>query len=171
MWLREQRVPRVSVGHFVHDDQHAEVSATQVHPFEVAGDYDAQLAVSLRVPDCRHLYWRPDHDDDHGTLWLVDPGSGAWAEPAPPPEVPRPLRSTPARATATVGRDRNRLPVVARCRRTHSRPVALHHHPRHPAHRAEHRVASGEVSSSIRLNARGGKGRFSCPRSSPACRL
>lgn len=37
----------------------------------MAGDYDAQLAVSLRVPGCRHLYWRPDHDDDHGTLWLV----------------------------------------------------------------------------------------------------
>jgi hypothetical protein len=79
MWLRDQRVPRVSVGRFVRDDQHAEVSATEVHPFEVAGDYDAQLAVSLRVPDCRHLYWRPDKDDDHGMLWLIDPGSGAWA--------------------------------------------------------------------------------------------
>ncbi|MGH3827214.1 MAG: methyltransferase domain-containing protein [Pseudonocardiaceae bacterium] len=79
MWLRDQRVPRVSVSRFVRADQHAEVSTTEVHPFEVAGDYDAQLAVSLRVPECRHLYWRPDHDDDHGTLWLIDPGSGAWA--------------------------------------------------------------------------------------------
>ncbi len=79
MWLRDQRVPRVSVSKFVRDDQHADTSTTGVHPFDVAGDYDAQLAVGLRVPDCRHLYWRPDHDDDHGTLWLIDPGSGAWA--------------------------------------------------------------------------------------------
>jgi protein-L-isoaspartate(D-aspartate) O-methyltransferase len=79
MWLRDQRVSRVSVSTFVRDDQHADTSMTEVHPFEVAGDYDAQLAVSLRVPACRHLYWRPDHDDDHGTLWLIDPDSGAWA--------------------------------------------------------------------------------------------
>jgi protein-L-isoaspartate(D-aspartate) O-methyltransferase len=79
MWLRDQRVTRVSVGRFVRDDQHTESTTTEVHPYEVAGDYDAQLAVSLRVPDCRHLYWRPDADDDHGTLWLIDPGSGAWA--------------------------------------------------------------------------------------------
>ncbi|MGH3896807.1 MAG: hypothetical protein ACRDTA_00855 [Pseudonocardiaceae bacterium] len=79
MWLRDQRVPRVSVSRFVRDDQHADTSVTEVYPFEVAGDYDAQLAVSLRVPDCRHLYWRPGHDDDHGTLWLIAPGSGAWA--------------------------------------------------------------------------------------------
>jgi protein-L-isoaspartate(D-aspartate) O-methyltransferase len=79
MWLRDQRVPRISVARFVRDDQHVDTSTTEVHPFEVAGDYDAQLAVSLRVPACRHLYWRPDHDDDHGTLWLIDPDSGAWA--------------------------------------------------------------------------------------------
>ncbi|MGH3874895.1 MAG: methyltransferase domain-containing protein [Pseudonocardiaceae bacterium] len=79
MWLRDQRVPRVTVNRFVRDGQHADTSATEVHPFEVAGDYDAQLAVGLRVPDCRHLYWHPDHDDDHGTLWLIDPDSGAWA--------------------------------------------------------------------------------------------
>ncbi|MGH3888730.1 MAG: methyltransferase domain-containing protein [Pseudonocardiaceae bacterium] len=79
MWLRDQRVPRVSVSGFVRDGQHVDTSTTEVHPYEVAGDYDAQLAVGLRVPDCRHLYWSPDHDDDHGTLWLIDPGSGAWA--------------------------------------------------------------------------------------------
>jgi protein-L-isoaspartate(D-aspartate) O-methyltransferase len=56
MWLRDQRVPRVSVGRFVRDDQHADTSMTEVHPYEVAGDYDAQLAVGLRVPDCRRLY-------------------------------------------------------------------------------------------------------------------
>lgn len=78
MWLRDQRVPRVSVGRFVRD-QHTEISTTWVHPYEVAGDYDAQLAVSLRVPDCRHLYWRPGQDDDHGTLGMIDPSSGAWA--------------------------------------------------------------------------------------------
>jgi protein-L-isoaspartate(D-aspartate) O-methyltransferase len=79
MWLRDQRVPRVSVGKFVRDDQHVGTSMTEVHPYEVAGDYDAQLTVSLRVPDCRHLYWRPDHAEDHGTLWLIDTRSGAWA--------------------------------------------------------------------------------------------
>jgi protein-L-isoaspartate(D-aspartate) O-methyltransferase len=79
MWLRDQRVPRVSVGRFVRDNQHTETTTTEVHPYEVVGGYDAQLAISLRVPDCRHLYWRPDEDDDHGTLWLIDPGSGAWA--------------------------------------------------------------------------------------------
>jgi hypothetical protein len=35
--------------------------------------------VNLRVPDCRRLYWRPDHTGDHGTSWLIDPDSGAWA--------------------------------------------------------------------------------------------
>ncbi len=85
MWLRDQRVPRVSVSRFVRDGQHVDISTTEVHPYEVAGDYDAQLAVGLRVPDCRHLYWRPDHDDDHGTLWLIDPDSGAWASLRHPP--------------------------------------------------------------------------------------
>ncbi|MGH3928371.1 MAG: hypothetical protein ACRDTF_00160, partial [Pseudonocardiaceae bacterium] len=69
---------------FVRDDQPFVTSETGIHPYEVAGDYDAQLAVSLRVPGCRHLYRRPDEGDndegdDHGTLWLIDPDSGAWA--------------------------------------------------------------------------------------------
>jgi hypothetical protein len=41
-------------------------SVTKVHPVEVAENYDAQPAVELRVPDRRHLSWRPDHDDNHG---------------------------------------------------------------------------------------------------------
>jgi hypothetical protein len=40
MWLRDQRVPRVSVGRFVRDNQHADTSMTEVHPYEVARDYD-----------------------------------------------------------------------------------------------------------------------------------
>jgi protein-L-isoaspartate(D-aspartate) O-methyltransferase len=79
MWLRDQRVRRISVIAFVRDGQLAATSETEVHPYEVAGDYDAQLAISLRVPGCRHLYWRPGEDDDHGTFWLIDPVSGAWA--------------------------------------------------------------------------------------------
>jgi hypothetical protein len=92
MWLRDQRLPRVSVGRFIREDQRTEATTTEVHPYEVAGDYDAQLAISLRVPGCHHLYWRPDDDDDHGTLWLIDP-LGSWAslrhhpEPDGPYEV------------------------------------------------------------------------------------
>jgi hypothetical protein len=39
LWLRGQRVPRVSVREVVRDDQPVDTSVTEVHTVEVAGDY------------------------------------------------------------------------------------------------------------------------------------
>jgi protein-L-isoaspartate O-methyltransferase len=81
MTLRDQRVPRPSVAEVVGnaDEDTALVCETELHPYDVAGNADAALAIGIRVPNCTQRYWRPDADDDHGTLWLLDQWSGSWA--------------------------------------------------------------------------------------------
>jgi protein-L-isoaspartate O-methyltransferase len=81
MTLRDQRIPRVSVA-TVLGDQHedtASASSTELHPYDVAGDPDAAIAIGLRVPNCTQRYWHPDADAEHGTFWLLDQWSGSWA--------------------------------------------------------------------------------------------
>jgi protein-L-isoaspartate(D-aspartate) O-methyltransferase len=81
MTLRDQRLPRVSVATVLgdHDENTAPASTTDLHPYDVAGDPDAAIAIGMRVPNCTQRYWRPDADDDHGTFWLLDQWSGSWA--------------------------------------------------------------------------------------------
>jgi protein-L-isoaspartate(D-aspartate) O-methyltransferase len=79
MWLREQRVPRGVFAELVHDVGEATTMTTDVHPYGVGGDYDAQLAISLRVPRCRHLYSPYDEDRGEGIVWFLDPWSRSWA--------------------------------------------------------------------------------------------
>lgn len=81
MTLRDQRIPRISVAKVMGDDDEdtAPASETELHPYDVAGDSDAAFTIGLRVPNCTQRYWRPDKQDDHGTLWLLDQWSGSWA--------------------------------------------------------------------------------------------
>lgn len=79
MWLRDQRVRRGRFGEVVHDEDEAAVTATDVHPYRVGGDYDAQLAISLRVARCKNLYSPYDKDRGEGIVWFLDPWSRSWA--------------------------------------------------------------------------------------------
>lgn len=79
MWLREQRIPRGVFGELVRDDSGTVITTTDVHPYGVVGDYDAQLAISLRVARCQHLYSPYDEDRGEGIVWFLDPWSRSWA--------------------------------------------------------------------------------------------
>jgi protein-L-isoaspartate(D-aspartate) O-methyltransferase len=79
MWLRAQRPPRDAICDIVSPaPQRAALptTVTDVHPYGVVGDHGAELAISLRVPHCRHLY---SADEDTGVVWFADPWSGSWA--------------------------------------------------------------------------------------------
>lgn len=82
MWLRQQRVPRDPVSDIVcPEEERAKLPTTwtDLHPHRVVGDYGAQLAISLRVPQCRHIYSPFDEDEGSGMLWFIDPWSRSWA--------------------------------------------------------------------------------------------
>lgn len=79
MQLRDQRVPRCTVADVVRGDYHGERSRTSIEPYELAGHRGAMLAISLRVPHCRHQYFPYDPDEGAGELWFLDPCSGSWA--------------------------------------------------------------------------------------------
>jgi protein-L-isoaspartate(D-aspartate) O-methyltransferase len=79
MQLRDQRFPRFTVADVVRGDYAGEKSTTTIGPYELAGHRGAMLAISLRVPHCRHQYFPYDPDDDVGELWFLDPWSGSWA--------------------------------------------------------------------------------------------
>ncbi|GAA4151793.1 methyltransferase domain-containing protein [Actinomadura keratinilytica] len=77
MRLRDQRGKRASLDRDVRDVGGARRSFTGLHPYDVVGEYDASLAVGLRVPRCKLIV---THDDGGAyTVWLVDPWSGSWA--------------------------------------------------------------------------------------------
>jgi protein-L-isoaspartate O-methyltransferase len=77
MLLREQRGRHVSLVRDVRDRDEARQSVTGVHPYDVIGEYDASLAVGLRVPHCKLVV--EQQEDGAYTVWLVDPWSGSWA--------------------------------------------------------------------------------------------
>lgn len=82
MWLREQRPPHDAIRDIVSPEQDRAAlptTWTDVHPYGVAGDHGAQLAISLRVPHCRHVYSANDEDGDAGVVWFADPWSHSWA--------------------------------------------------------------------------------------------
>ncbi|MGQ0716955.1 MAG: methyltransferase domain-containing protein [Pseudonocardiales bacterium] len=81
MWLRDQRERRGPVAAVVGDDEdRAEVTMTDLHPYWVTGDQGAQFAVGQRVPRCQWRYWPYEEKDGVGVLWLLDPESGSWAK-------------------------------------------------------------------------------------------
>lgn len=76
MPLREQRpVPAYRPDEDEHD--RAAVTYTDLHPHNVAGIFDASMAISMRVPDCRTSHYADGRGA--GTLWLLDPASESWA--------------------------------------------------------------------------------------------
>ncbi len=79
MDLRDQRIPRVSVSRCVYDEDHATVTSTDLHPYRVAGHYDVCIAIGMRVPRCKRLYWPADDGSDEAILWFLDPWSRSWA--------------------------------------------------------------------------------------------
>jgi hypothetical protein len=42
------------------------------------GEYDASLAIGLKVPRCKTIV-EPHGSENDYTLWLIDPWSGSWA--------------------------------------------------------------------------------------------
>ncbi|MFC4907586.1 methyltransferase domain-containing protein [Actinomadura gamaensis] len=77
MRLRDQRGKRASLVRDVREADGARHSFTRTHPSPVLGEYDASLAIGLRVPHCKLVV--EFHDDRAYTAWLVDPWSGSWA--------------------------------------------------------------------------------------------
>ncbi|RFU41959.1 methyltransferase domain-containing protein [Actinomadura logoneensis] len=77
MRLRDQRGKRASLKRHVRDVPDARRSFTETHPYSVLGEYDASLAIGLKVPHCKLIV---THEADGAyTVWLVDPWSGSWA--------------------------------------------------------------------------------------------
>ncbi len=79
MDLRDQRIPRVSVNRCVHDEDHATLTSTELHPYRVAGHYDVCIAIGIQVPRCKRLYQPADDDLKEAILWLLDPWTRSWA--------------------------------------------------------------------------------------------
>lgn len=77
MRLRAQRGKRALLARDVRHVEQARRSFTDLHPYEVLGEYDASLAAGLRVARCK-LVVRHRQDGAY-TVWLVDPWSGSWA--------------------------------------------------------------------------------------------
>ncbi|TDD68847.1 methyltransferase domain-containing protein [Actinomadura rubrisoli] len=77
MRLRDQRGKRASLDRDVRDVAGSRRSFTGLHPYDVLGEYNASLAIGLKVPHCKLIV---THDDGGAyTVWLVDPWSGSWA--------------------------------------------------------------------------------------------
>ena len=76
MPLREQRPPPA---YRPDEDEHdqAALTWTDLHPHHVAGIFDASMAISMRVLDCRTSHY--PQGQGAGTLWLLDPTSQSWA--------------------------------------------------------------------------------------------
>lgn len=79
MWLRNQRVARTSFDDTRRHHDSAALTHTDIHPYHVAGDYDASLAISLRVTDCTPIYYPVDESSDEYRIAFVDPTSDSWA--------------------------------------------------------------------------------------------
>ncbi|MCP2338624.1 methyltransferase domain-containing protein [Actinomadura rupiterrae] len=77
MRLRDQRGKRASLERHVRDVDGARRSFTETHPSTVLGEYDASLAVGIKVPHCKLVV--AFHDERAYTVWLVDPWSRSWA--------------------------------------------------------------------------------------------
>jgi protein-L-isoaspartate(D-aspartate) O-methyltransferase len=79
MELREQRF-RASIDDEECDETTARHSHTSVAPSSVAGDYDASLAIGMKVPHCAPIYVGAEHYPDHcARLWFTDPLTKSWA--------------------------------------------------------------------------------------------
>ncbi|GAA3965526.1 methyltransferase domain-containing protein [Actinomadura viridis] len=86
--LRAQRGKRASLIRDAHVVGRARRSATALHPYDVIGEYDASLAIGLKVRRCKRIV---EHHPEEGeyTVWLIDPWSGSWASLRHVPDADR----------------------------------------------------------------------------------
>lgn len=77
MPLRDQRTTRSARTDVVRDTDTPDVSDTDLHVSDVLND-DAPFAIAIQVPGC-HWEYEPASDDDHWSVWFLDPGSRSWA--------------------------------------------------------------------------------------------
>jgi protein-L-isoaspartate(D-aspartate) O-methyltransferase len=78
MRLRNQRF-RATIDDERYDETTARHTHTTVAPYSVASDYDASLAIGMRVPNCTNVYVPAGTGSDHARLWFVDPTTESWA--------------------------------------------------------------------------------------------
>ncbi len=78
MQLRDQRL-RASGDDDESDETTARTRHPTVAPSWVASDYDASLAIGMKVPNCIPIYVGAEHYPDHARLWFVDPLTNSWA--------------------------------------------------------------------------------------------
>ncbi|MGH3936347.1 MAG: rRNA adenine N-6-methyltransferase family protein [Pseudonocardiaceae bacterium] len=78
MFLRDQRI-YASIDDEECDQTTARPSHTIVAPYSVAGDYDARLAIGMKVPGCSVISVPHPTAELTGTLWFVDPDTESWA--------------------------------------------------------------------------------------------
>jgi methyltransferase of ATP-grasp peptide maturase system len=78
MFLRDQRI-YASIDDEECDETTARKSNTTVAPYSVVGDYDASLAIGMKVPGCSVIIVPDPTAELTGTLWFVDPDTDSWA--------------------------------------------------------------------------------------------
>lgn len=78
MRLRSQRF-RATIDDDQCDETTARTSHTTLTPYSVASEYDASLAIGMKVPNCTPIYVPAEHYPDHARLWFIDPLTKSWA--------------------------------------------------------------------------------------------
>ncbi len=78
MRLRDQRF-LATINDEECDETAARRSHTVLEPYNVAGDYDASLAIGMRVPNCTNIYVPADDQSADSRLWFIDPTTDSWA--------------------------------------------------------------------------------------------
>jgi protein-L-isoaspartate O-methyltransferase len=79
MRLRDQRFRATIDGEHC-DETTARRSRTTVAPYSVASEYDASLAIGMKVPNCTNIYLPTEDASDHAArLWFLDPTTDSWA--------------------------------------------------------------------------------------------
>lgn len=79
MFLRDQCI-YASIDDEECDETTARKSHTTVAPYSVVGDYDASLAIGMKVPGCSVIIVPDPSAELTGTLWFVDPDTDSWAK-------------------------------------------------------------------------------------------
>jgi len=78
MRLRGQRF-RATIDDDQCDETTARTRHTTLAPYCVTSEYDASLAIGMKVPNCAPIYVPADYYPDCARLWFIDPITGSWA--------------------------------------------------------------------------------------------
>jgi protein-L-isoaspartate(D-aspartate) O-methyltransferase len=80
MHLRAQRERHPAVASLVTDEDEAERSTTDLHPWWLVGHHGARVAIGQRVEHCQYRFARYDTDRGFGVVWFLDFVSRSWAK-------------------------------------------------------------------------------------------